>query len=68
MTYNARRVEYAARLRGDILKNLKTNCVGALIRRSAQKYRKAVNVSRDTDTGIELKSLILAQIERWRHA
>ena len=42
---------------------LRIECCGALL----ETARSATSLS-DIETEIELKSLILAQIERWRHA
>ncbi len=62
-------VEYAARLGGKFIKNIEDKLCGRFDENlSAQEIKEVKDVSLDTDTGFELKSLILAQIERWRHA
>ena len=51
-----------------LIKNKKTNCVGILKMPLSATKEQAVKKLVEELVGIELKSLILAQIERWRHA
>ena len=62
-------VEYAARLRGKFIKKIEDKLCGHFEKNlSAKRNKEVKDASLETGTGIELKSLILAQIERWRHA
>ncbi len=69
MTSPLKSVECTTRLEGKFIKKIEDKLCGRFDENlSAQEIKEVKDVSLDTDTGFELKSLILAQIERWRHA